>query len=211
MALLRRSGVTEVVLCIAHLGEQIEAHLGGRLGDAASGLPICYSHDGGVALGVAGELKRAEPMLHDWFLVTYGDAYLQADYPAARDVFLASGAPAMMLVSRKTEPQHANEIRVEDGMITSFDKSHAGPQFEFFNYGVTFMRREALFVIAPGQPCTADEFYGALIARRWLLAHVTTAPVVEVGRPPGLEAFRRLVEAGVVAAPDAPDDDAAPA
>lgn len=199
LALLRSGGVTDVVLCIGHLGEQIRAHVGDG---STFGLRVRYSDEGEAALGVAGALKRAEPLLGDWFLVTYGDGYLQPDYPAAAEAFLAGGARAMMLISRNTDPQHRNEVRVEDGVITAFDKVSAGPAFEFLNYGVTFMRRDALAVIAPGAPCTEDVFYGALIARGWLRAYVTDAPIIEIGRAPGLEAFRRLVEAGVVATPE---------
>lgn len=110
----------------------------------------------------------------------------------------------MMLVTRNTDPRHANEIRVVDGVVTAFDKAHADSGLEFLNYGVTCMRREALSVIAPGEPCSEDVFYGALIARGWLRAYVTDMPAIEIGRALGLDAFRALVEAGEVAAPGVP-------
>ena len=95
LGLLRRSGVGDFVLCVGHLGEQVEAHLGDG---SRLGVRIGYSHDGPRLLGPAGALKRAEPLLEESFFVTYGDAYLRADYRAIMDALLASGKPGAMAV-----------------------------------------------------------------------------------------------------------------
>ena len=79
LALLRNAGVQRVVLCVAHLGEQIEAVLGdGR----DYGIEVVYSNDGGELLGTGGALRHALPLLGDSFFVLYGDSYLICDYAA---------------------------------------------------------------------------------------------------------------------------------
>ena len=85
LELLRAAGVTKVVMCIAHLADQIEAVLGDG---HAYGLEIAYSHD--KLLGTGGALRNALPLLGDEFLVMYGDSYLLCDYAgiAACVVFL---------------------------------------------------------------------------------------------------------------------------
>ena len=200
LALLASEGVEEAVLCVGHLGEQIEAHVGDG---SRLGVRVRYSYDGERLLGIPGALKAADSLLAPWFFVVYGDGYLRPDYQAARAAFETSEAPAMMLVCRNRDPQHPNEIRVEDGVITVFDKSNAGPDFEFLNYGVTFMRRSVLASVPAGVPCTEDDLYGGLAARRLLRAYETAAPIIEIGRPQGLEAFERLVARGDVPAPAA--------
>ena len=53
---LTRSGFTDVVLCISHLGEQIRDFLGAG---AAFGVTVAYSEDGPKLLGTGGALRRA--------------------------------------------------------------------------------------------------------------------------------------------------------
>src|SRR4029079_82606 len=55
LALLRRNGIRRVVLCLGHLGEQVEAHLGdGSMVD----MQLSYSYDGDRLLGTSGALRR---------------------------------------------------------------------------------------------------------------------------------------------------------
>ena len=75
LTLLARNGVTEVVYCIGHHGEQIVE----RIGDGSEfGLRVCYVKDGPVLRGTAGALRRAfdKGVLHEAFFVLYGDSYL---------------------------------------------------------------------------------------------------------------------------------------
>src|SRR5260221_1455348 len=70
---LRGQGISRVVVCIGHLGKQIQVVIGdGR----AFGLTIHYSADGAIPLGTGGALKRALPLLGERFFVLYGDSYL---------------------------------------------------------------------------------------------------------------------------------------
>ena len=60
LGLLAQQGVTDVVLCVGHLGEQIQAAVGDGSG---FGVTVRYSFDGDTLLGTGGALKRALPML----------------------------------------------------------------------------------------------------------------------------------------------------
>src|SRR5262249_36616800 len=78
LELLARSGFREVVLCIAHLGELIRAHVGDG---ARYGLAVRYAvEEPGQLLGTAGAMRAAVALLAPRFLVTYGDSYLRFDY-----------------------------------------------------------------------------------------------------------------------------------
>src|SRR5437868_9919831 len=79
LALLRRNGVRKVVLCLGHLGEQVERHVGDG---SAHGLAVSYSHDGARLLGTGGALRRAAALLGEVFWVMYGDSYMDIDYAA---------------------------------------------------------------------------------------------------------------------------------
>lgn len=74
---LAAAGVSEVVINLAHLGEQIPA----ALGDGhAFGLRIVYSREGDTPLETGGGIQRALPLLGaEPFLVINGDVW--TDYP----------------------------------------------------------------------------------------------------------------------------------
>lgn len=111
---LRAAGFTDLVINHAHLGEQIEAHLGDG---AAHGVSIRYSPEGQAlghralghqALGHKGALEtgggifKALPLLTDGstpFLVTNGDVWCDFDYARlADDPALANGDLARLVL-----------------------------------------------------------------------------------------------------------------
>ena len=66
LRLLARNGITDVVVCIGHLGEQIEAYVGdGR----AFGCHVRYVSDGAQPLGTGGALRHALHLLGERFFV----------------------------------------------------------------------------------------------------------------------------------------------
>jgi len=80
---LRAAGFTDLVINHAHLGRQIEAHLGDG---ARLGVSIAWS-DEGTPLETAGGIARALDMLGAApFLVSNGDVYAEYDYGRLRSV-----------------------------------------------------------------------------------------------------------------------------
>src|SRR4051812_41620606 len=75
--LLKKAGLTRLVLCVGHLGEKIVEQYGDG---AAWGVQIDYSFDGPTLLGTGGALMQALPKLGENFFVLYGDSYLPIDY-----------------------------------------------------------------------------------------------------------------------------------
>src|SRR5580765_392597 len=71
------SGARSVVMCVGHLGDQIETHVRRALD---RGLAVSYSYDGGQLVGTGGALRRALARLESEFVLTYGDSYLPFDY-----------------------------------------------------------------------------------------------------------------------------------
>src|SRR5215208_5803474 len=65
---IARSGYSRVVLCVGHLGEQIEAEVSDG---KAFGVEVEYAYDGPKLLGTAGAIRRALDRLEPTFLVTY--------------------------------------------------------------------------------------------------------------------------------------------
>lgn len=190
IGLLKRSGIGDFVLCVGHFGEKVEDYFGdgGKLG-----VRVTYSYDGPKLMGPAGALKRAEPLLEDRFFVTYGDAYLRADYRMMMDVLVDSGRLGVMAVYENHGMYGKSDVVVRDGEVVRYDKGDAGRVMEWVNFGVSALSKRALSLVAPGKECGEERFYGELIKRHELLAFPVNDRFYEIGTPDSLRDFERFI------------------
>src|SRR5437870_5981980 len=95
LLLLKRHGITEVIINLHHLGEQIVR----ALGDGARlGLRLAYSHEPTLQ-GTGGGIKQAAPFLKGGpFLVLNGDTLSDCDLTALIAAHRASRALATLAV-----------------------------------------------------------------------------------------------------------------
>jgi MurNAc alpha-1-phosphate uridylyltransferase len=188
--LLRRNGITELVVCVGYLGEIIEHHLGdGR----RFGVRIQYSHDGPNLLGPAGALRAAGALVDESFFVTYGDAYLRAPYSDMMDALVHSEMLGVMAVFKNENRFGNSDVAIERGMVVRYEKKNQAPGLQWINFGVTALRRGALTLIPPGRPCGEEEFYGRLIERQKLAAFQVAERFYEIGTPSSLAEFEHFI------------------
>jgi NDP-sugar pyrophosphorylase family protein len=182
LELLRRNGVRRVVMCVGHLGEQVEA----VVRDAGlAGLDVEYSYDGPMPLGTGGAIRKAQPLLGDRFLVTYGDTLLPLDYPAVERAFVNSGMPAIMTVLRNENRWDTSNVLFRDDRIVRYDKRGHTPEMTYIDYGLGGFRADALARYAADASFDLAEVYGQL---------------AEVGQLAAFEAHERFYEIGTPAA-----------
>lgn len=93
LELLKRHGYTDVVLCVGHLGDQIERVM---QDGSALGMTIRYAYDPIGSSGTAQAMLAALPLLGDRFFTLYGDSYLECHYAGIEDQFRANTKPALM-------------------------------------------------------------------------------------------------------------------
>ena len=190
--LLKKNGIDDFVLCVGYLGEKVESHFGDG---SRWGVKVRYSYDGPRPLGPAGALKAAEPLLGERFFVTYGDAYLRADYKAMMKALLDSGRMALMAVFENRNRYGNSDVEVAGDRVVRYDKSSKGEGMEWVNFGVTALRKPALSLVKKGQRCDEEEFYGQLIRRGQLGAFRVEERFYEIGTPSSLAEFERFISA----------------
>jgi len=149
---LARAGFRDIVINHAHLGDQIEALLGDG---AAWGLAISYSAEPQGALGTAGGIAKALPLLgEEPFLVVNGDIYCDWDFRQAR-------APEQLahLVLVNNPPHHpAGDFTLQAGKVGAGGTTIAGPAFDTGTAskltfsGIGIYRPELFDGITRGQP-----------------------------------------------------------
>jgi len=190
IALLKRSGIDDFVLCVGHLGESVEGYF--RDGQKW-GVRVRYSYDGQKLLGPAGALKRAEPLLADRFFVTYGDAYLRADYGRMMRALVDSGRLGLMAVYENHNKFGRSDVVVKGEYVERYDKNGGEGGMDWVNFGVSALSKGALALIPPGEVCGEEEFYGELIKRHELLAFPVDERFYEIGTPSSLGEFERFI------------------
>jgi len=191
LRLLRRQGITRVVLCLGHLGSMIEAFVGDG---SAFGLSVVCQFDGDTLLGTAGALRQALPLLGERFLVLYGDSYLDIPFAPVQKAFERGEAPALMTVLRN-EGRWDNSNVVFDGTrIICHDKRVRDPRMHYIDYGLSVASAEVFAALSAGQAFDLADVYGSLARQGRLAGYEVFRRFYEIGTPEGLadtDAFLR--------------------
>ena len=186
--LLRDRGVTDVVLCLGWLGEQVEAVVGDG---AAWGLRVQYSWDGDPLMGTGGAIRKALPLLGDTFFILYGDSYLDIEYRPIADFFLCGDDPGLMTVYHNTGRYDSSNVLYRDGRILAYDKTGQASGMEHIDYGLAILRATSLADRPLNQKFDIAEVYGDLVRSGRMMAWEVNRRFYEIGSLEGLADLRR--------------------
>ncbi len=188
LELLKNNGITDIILCLGHLGEQVERHLGDG---EKFGVAITCSHEE-RPLGTGGALKNAERLIKGDFLTLYGDSYLDFDYQKAVRFFQERDRLALMTVYKNHGRYDASNTEIEGELVTRYDKIKKTPKTIYIDYGAGIFRREALDWMPANERYPLDWLFSRLLDERQLLSYEVRERFYEIGSPDGLEEFRKL-------------------
>lgn len=193
LELLARSGIRDVVLCIAHLGELIRAHVGDGAGH---GLSVRYAEEEpGRLLGTAGALRAAVPLLAPRFLVTYGDSYLRFDYAEPLRVLEQyPDSDGVMAVYRNAGSLEPSNVVTDGAWVLRYRKDAGGLEVDHIDYGATALRREVVEALPPGVALGLDRVQEDLATRGRLRALVVHDRFFEIGSPAGRAALEHHLQ-----------------
>ena len=190
LELLRRAGIENIVLCIGHMGEQIERHFGnGR----KYGVNIEYSLED-KPLGTAGALKKAGHLLDSVFFTMYGDSYLFVDFSLVMSYFRSQNRLALMTVYQNYDQYGRSNTVVEGNVVKEFSNKEKTEDMVYIEYGANIFRREALKMVPENQACSLDELFPRLIEMDELLAFEVKERFYEIGSPEGLADFSQHIK-----------------
>jgi N-acetyl-alpha-D-muramate 1-phosphate uridylyltransferase len=181
---LKGQGVNRVVLCVGHLGAEIQAAVGdGR----AFGLAVQYSFDGSELLGTGGALKNALPLLGENFFVLNGDSYLRCSFARIQAAYEAARRPALMTVLRNDNRWDRSNVLFKDGELIAYEKNSRRPDLSHIDFGLSVFSSEvfagygALKFIDLADICRDLSLHGQLAAFE------VTERFYEVGSPQGMQ------------------------
>jgi NDP-sugar pyrophosphorylase family protein len=190
LRLLASRGVTDVVLCVSHLGELIERFVGNG---SRFRLTARYSYDGPQRVGTAGAVRRALPLLGDRFLLTYGDSYLPIPYVPIETAFVRSGKSMLMTVWQNRGVLAPSNVAMQDGRIVAYRKGTSDPAFTYVDYGVGAYARAPFDELADNVAADLSEITHRLIAANDIATFEVFEPFYEIGSPKGLAAMENYL------------------
>lgn len=190
LELLREGGIRNVLLCIGHMGEQIEKHFGNGRG---YGVNIKYSFEDKL-LGTAGALKKAEALLGEVFFTLYGDSYLFLNFSLTMSFFESQNKLALMTVYKNYDRYDRSNTVVEGNLVKKFSKQEKTEDMVCIEYGANIFRKEALEFVPENQFYSLDDLFLRLIEMRQLLAFEVKERFYETGSPQGLKEFEKYMQ-----------------
>jgi NDP-sugar pyrophosphorylase family protein len=181
---LAATGLTDVVMCIAYLGEQVRAHVGDG---QRFGVRVRWSEEGEKLLGTAGAIREALPLLAPTFLVTYGDSYLPFDYAEPLRVLNEhTDCDGAMAVFRNDGKWDASNVVTDGVWVKRYEKGVREAAFDHIDYGATALRRSVIESLPRGEVCGLEVLQHDLASRKRLRACLVRERFYEIGSPEGL-------------------------
>ena len=188
LQLLASQSFTEILMCIGHLGEQIEDFVGNG---ASFGMRVSYSKESPTELlGTGGALLNAFDKLAPEFLLIYGDSYLPTDFGTMMRWSVGSGYPGVMSVFRNAGRWDKSNTRVSGDRVSFYSKKAGPGECDFIDYGLSYFKREVFEPYTGGiPPLDLALVQQNLCEGGRLGAFEVRERFYEVGTPEGIEAL----------------------
>jgi NDP-sugar pyrophosphorylase family protein len=190
LEILKAQGITDVVLCTGHLGEQIRETFGAG---SKYGMELSYSIED-RPLGTAGALKNAAPLLADNFAVMYGDSYLFLDFRKMWAFFLSQGKAGLVTAYRNQDNYDESNMVIDGNVVLKYSKSEKSRDMVYIDYGASVFSKSVLEMIPENQPYALEDLFVRLIKMKQLLAYEVKDRFYEIGSKKGLRDFEEYIK-----------------
>ena len=192
--LLKRNGLTRVLLCVGYFANLIEEHVGDG---SRFGVSVQYSYeDPGMLLGTGGALINAMGLLEDSFLTIYGDSYLPTDYRAVVDAFVRRNVKAMMCVFRNEGKWDKSNVRIAEEHVSFYSKAAQPGDADYIDYGLSAYRKSVIQTYhGITLPIDLGRVQEDLVRRGEMGAFEVRERFYEIGKPEGLAELDRALRA----------------
>ncbi len=133
---LKDQGIKEVIICIAHFGDQIREYIGNG---SKYNLKISYSEDGSHLLGTGGSIKKASKILGENFFILYGDSFLPIDFSKVEKSFFEEKKPALMTVLKNANQWDRSNASLKNKSVI-YNKKNPTKSMNYIDYGLNVVK-----------------------------------------------------------------------
>lgn len=183
-------GITDVVLLVAYLGEQIEKTFGNG---NKLGLNIRYVYEK-EPMGTGGALKNAFPVLEDEFILLNGDSFLSAPLLEMLQALRKSDNEVVMSVYDNEEPTPVPlNLELSGDLIVKYQKG-GGPEAgcTHVDAGVYALKKKVLLRTNRDR-FQLEELWPDLIGESKLVAFPVDERFYDIGTPERIKEFEEIV------------------
>ncbi len=166
--LLRKFGVTNIVIGTGYLGEQIDEYFAEH---PMRGTTIVCSQEK-VFLGTAGALRLAEDHIQGkTFFMMNGDELKDIDMRKVHAVHVKNKVLATLALTRVEDPSKFGVVAQDGDLITKFvEKPKENAPSNLINAGFYILERDVLSMIPKGKNVSIEKEVFPVIAQRGMLA-----------------------------------------
>ena len=191
---LKEHGVTECIINLHYLPEQVKEFVGGG---SRFGLKVHYSFEP-VLMGTAGAIKKVADFYDEPFYLVYGDNFSQWNLGKLNGVFELHRPLAVMAVHWRDDVTQSGMIEMAaDGKIMKIVEKPAVEDVtsNYVNAGFFFMDPRILQFIPPDQYCdfSYDVFPKVLQAGQEMYAVKMDTPII------GIDTLKAYEKANILA------------
>ncbi len=176
--ILKEHGITDLILSLGNMGEQIRE----KLGDGSKyGIKVLYFERDH---GTAGVLRQAKSVLDETFIMMNGDIYLDnIDLLDMYDFHKGHKAKATIMLTTVNDPSALGSILLKgDRIVKFFEKPEKDKAYShLINAGVYLFEPEVCSMVSPEEaslesnifPALAEEqrLYGYFLDKQWIHLH----------------------------------------
>lgn len=174
------AGVTDVVLCTGHRGEDVEA----AFGDSYRSLRLRYSQEP-ERLDTAGALQHAMRLVTtNDVIVCNGDSFCAVDLAEFHEWFRRQGKPAGIVALDQEDVGRFGQLRLDSAArVTAFDEKGRARGRGWINAGIYAFETEFLRRLPCGPLSLERDVLPFLAAELSLPAFRTGARFIDIGTP----------------------------
>lgn len=185
---LKSQGYKRILLLVAYLGEQVEAHFG----DGSSmGLQLTYVYES-QPMGTGGAVKHAGAQLDDEFILLNGDSFLRAPLNEMEGSFHDVDALVSTYDNHSPVPVIPN-IKSEAGRVTGYEKdAEPAKGYAEIDSGIYILKR-SLIEREDRDTFMLADLWPALISARKLAAFAVRERFYDIGTIERLKEFEEKV------------------
>ena len=187
LELVAKNGITDVILAVGYLWEQIKDYFGSTFQTSSmKSVDLHYSVEPRF-LGTGGAIKNAERFIDDYFYVLYGDTYLPIDYQQLGQLIFERNTIGVLSVYKNQDKIVNNNVIVDgEGYIVKYNKTRQTPEMTGVEAGTAVFNKRLLEYLPTELPADQKvsleiDIYPKLIKERQLFSYETEIRFYDMG------------------------------
>jgi len=190
ITLLKKKGISNIIICVGYLGEQIEEYIG-------DGSKFCvhvdYSYDGNVLLGTGGAIVKIGNRLPDIFFILYGDSYLNVNYQKVEYAYRVSGKKGLMTIFKNDNRWDTSNVVYKQDKLIKYSKINKTKDMNYIDYGLGILKSSVFVDFPPNTVFDLAAVYEKLSDESQLEGYEVFERFYEIGSSQGLSDLCKIL------------------